>query len=792
MASSWITLYPEYYAKERRSLIRAYPWFRVYEPKLREGVLVLYGELRIHPPGGTKRIPVSLHYPEATPFEKPVVCPLNAPVEFDDNGRLKATPIPRFFNRCHQMSDGALCLFQRETRIPSGDIISGVQTLRRAEQWLLGQETGHMPPDCGDSELQEHFSPIGDVLLSEVFFAESLGARGRFYMVPDLRRAYDAAKGELPAFIMTGLTIEGPVITPIDARKDLSRLYPWIRNDLWNPVQAARTESTGDDNGRAFKRGCWWSLSSEPEPFHDGVALLSVMQALALNSGDSWRAVSQAFGRQLSTEQRLFLALRYPGRNGEPEWLVLCLVQKERKGTNRLIIRTDAQKRGAFEEGRVYCLRTHSARPKMLHLRNTGVVEPTLSEKTVTLIGLGALGSKVAELLAQAGVGRFRLCDSDRLATGNVARHIGALTDFGLPKVEVVLRRLLGINPHLQVNGNDLVFASAVRSLDTLANLINGADLTIATTADESAEASINQLAVILNKPVIYGRSLRRGSIGRVFLVRPRRDACKACLASYAAAEEGNPPPAGWITVPEDPDEVLLHECGRPVIPASAVDLAAIAALIARVALDQLEGHDRNSNHWIWSRAAAPELHSALSNPFSTAALQFPPRPGCFACQEPDVVGLIMKPDVHERIIQLTEASPNAETCGVLIGYVDSERRAVVLRATEPGPNATRSAVCCRRDVEHVQAELERAAKELGEQGKYIGEWHSHLEPNSHPSTTDIDSLVGIAQAHNYLTRCPVMVIAGLDPTEVRVKTLRSWAFPVGGRMYFIENKVAP
>ena len=100
----------------------------------------------------------------------------------------------------------------------------------------------------------------------------------------------------------------------------------------------------------------------------------------------------------------------------------------------------------------------------------------------------------------------------------------------------------------------------------------------------------------------------------------------------------------------------------------------------------------------------------------------------------------------------------------MLIGYVDEARRAVVLRATGPGPGVERSATLFSRDVPFIQAELERAVAELGERGLYLGEWHSHLEAEPSPSPTDIGSLFGIASAPNYLTRCPVMIVVGYDP----------------------------
>ena len=273
-----------------------------------------------------------------------------------------------------------------------------------------------------------------------------------------------------------------------------------------------------------------------------------------------------------------------------------------------------------------------------------------------------------------------------------------------------------------------------------------------------------------------------------MFLVRPGRDACKACLAEFARASgEGRNTPSDWIEVPEPEDTALVHECGRPVIPASAIDLSFIASLIVRCALDYLEGNDEDQNHWLWSKTPAKEIDPRLSTPFTTLVASLERRSGCPACQEPDVTSIVLSPAARGDIIALTENSSDAETGGVLIGYVEDSRRAVVLRATGPGPRAERSEALFSRDVPYIQAEIERAATELGEKGLYVGEWHSHLEVTPSPSVTDIDSLFGIASAPNYLTRCPVMIIAGLDPVEKKVAAVLAWSFPVGGRMYPIH-----
>ncbi len=315
------------------------------------------------------------------------------------------------------------------------------------------------------------------------------------------------------------------------------------------------------------------------------------------------------------------------------------------------------------------------------------------------------------------------------------------------------------------------------------------ADLTISTTADENVESAVNQIAVLHNKTVLYGRALRRANLGRVFLVRPRTDPCKACLGHLARIfRSGKRIRDGWLDISEREQDILLHECGRPVIPASATDLAFIAALISRIALSVLEDREPSANHWLWASEPAADVDPRLDRPLSTLSLKLSRWDECPVCQEPDVSSVLLSEEARTAIITEVQSSISLETGGILLGHVNNNRDAIVLRATGPGPQAAKSPIGFDRDVNFVQAELEKAAQKLGPQCLYLGEWHSHLDTDPEPSVRDITSMCGIAQASNYATCCPVLLIAGLDRNTGKVAALKTWCFPLTGRIHSIPN----
>lgn len=72
------------------------------------------------------------------------------------------------------------------------------------------------------------------------------------------------------------------------------------------------------------------------------------------------------------------------------------------------------------------------------------------------VIGVGGVGSWVAEALARSGVGRITLIDLDQVAESNINRQIHALDHtLGQSKVSAMAERIQAINPGAQVEAID-------------------------------------------------------------------------------------------------------------------------------------------------------------------------------------------------------------------------------------------------------------------------------------------------------------------------------------------------
>lgn len=76
-----------------------------------------------------------------------------------------------------------------------------------------------------------------------------------------------------------------------------------------------------------------------------------------------------------------------------------------------------------------------------------------LEQAHFCVIGIGGVGSWVAEALARNGIGHITLIDLDDICVTNINRQIHALTDtIGESKVEIMSERIKQINPDCRVN----------------------------------------------------------------------------------------------------------------------------------------------------------------------------------------------------------------------------------------------------------------------------------------------------------------------------------------------------
>jgi hypothetical protein len=84
---------------------------------------------------------------------------------------------------------------------------------------------------------------------------------------------------------------------------------------------------------------------------------------------------------------------------------------------------------------------------------NRGMYSMNITESKIVIIGGGAFGSIVAEMLVRGGAKEIILVDHEKVEIGNLTRHTLALEDIGVYKAKALERHLANISPNVKVKG---------------------------------------------------------------------------------------------------------------------------------------------------------------------------------------------------------------------------------------------------------------------------------------------------------------------------------------------------
>jgi molybdopterin/thiamine biosynthesis adenylyltransferase len=232
-----------------------------------------------------------------------------------------------------------------------------------------------------------------------------------------------------------------------------------------------------------------------------------------------------------------------------------------------------------------------------------------LAAGRVAIVGCGATGSALAQLLARAGVGTLRIIDRDYVEASNLQRQsLFEESDAAesLPKAIAAARRITSFN-------SEIVVESRVEDLvpGNIHVLLEGMDVIIDGTDNFETRYLVNDYAVKNSLPWIYAAAV--GSYGATLNVLPGKTACLACI------------------FPDTP-RGMVETCETSGILNTAVNLVASIAATEAVKLLVGGAAAEKLRRTLWSYDVWTNEHAEI------AAAK--PLAGCRACGERDFVHL--------------------------------------------------------------------------------------------------------------------------------------------------------
>ncbi|HEX7064629.1 MAG TPA: ThiF family adenylyltransferase [Bacillales bacterium] len=151
-----------------------------------------------------------------------------------------------------------------------------------------------------------------------------------------------------------------------------------------------------------------------------------------------------------------------------------------------------------------------------------------LSEKKVLIVGVGALGTVIANHLVRGGVGQVLLVDRDYVEKSNLQRQL--LFDeedvkMALPKAVAAERKLRRINSDVHVEGKTVDVTKA-----TIELLLDDVDLVVDGTDNFTTRFLLNDVCFKKGVPFVYGGAVASRGMTAMFV--PGETPCLRCMVS--------------------------------------------------------------------------------------------------------------------------------------------------------------------------------------------------------------------------------------------------------------------
>jgi ThiF family protein len=141
-----------------------------------------------------------------------------------------------------------------------------------------------------------------------------------------------------------------------------------------------------------------------------------------------------------------------------------------------------------------------------------------LTDRLVTVIGVGSIGSVATEALAAFGMSRLALVDPDRLLEHNVVRHRLSMRDIGRHKVNAMADRLRECYAQLEVEPYPL---DVVDDADVMRPLLARSTVVLCTADGVAPRRVASHLARRAAVPAVLACVLENGAIGEILRLRP-------------------------------------------------------------------------------------------------------------------------------------------------------------------------------------------------------------------------------------------------------------------------------
>lgn len=355
-----------------------------------------------------------------------------------------------------------------------------------------------------------------------------------------------------------------------------------------------------------------------------------------------------------------------------------------------------------------------------------GKLDDKIINSNILIIGCGALGSSLAEILVRGGAKNIVLEDFDSIKGGNLCRSNYNLNNMIYSKTSSLTKRLKSISPFVNINSIPIKLNNY--DLNTIKDAFNkNVDIIFDCSTD-------TEVTFIIDKLNFIGKtfSLAITNNAKSFVSITGDNLTKQAKTIFDYVE--NEPPSYFEGT----------GCGYPTFEANYNDINALLNIGLKVINDNYSKDNVNETFII-----RPDFEDELIIDIEEYEYY----------NRYDIDSSI---HISKSVLQTIEEEttfhyPN-EFGGVFIGYKSNENF-IITNILIPDEYKNGKTIFVR-EPGTLNERLSEIYNRTNGKIQYLGEWHSHPDGPTNPSSTDINAMKEIANDKNINIDKPILMIA--------------------------------
>jgi integrative and conjugative element protein (TIGR02256 family) len=361
-----------------------------------------------------------------------------------------------------------------------------------------------------------------------------------------------------------------------------------------------------------------------------------------------------------------------------------------------------------------------------------GSIDRKIADRKILIIGNGAIGSSLAEILTRGGATKIDLADVENIEPGNICRSGFSFNDISFSKAEILREKLHSISPFIQVGTFDNLKATSNKSSDVkeVYEKLNDYEIIF----DCTANNEIIQMLTDFHLPnTVFYLSISDNAKEMVCVcnadntnIIERRNQMLYSFGNYHAAEfrEGT-------------------GCWHPTFEASYFDI------------NQLLNYTiRKINSFYKGGFTPKSFHTYFAEDIITNSEDIK------YIQTELNLCLTIESDCLQKIEEYSRLHHPNEFGGILIGSYLNDYKELIISGIIYPDKFKSSPMRFEPDHKDLNKKLKQLHQEFEGKIEYVGDWHSHPNSNNQFSQPDFQSIQDIAKSKSVNTHNPILLVA--------------------------------